>query len=985
MNLLTLLLLGAVILIWIRLAHQAGLIQRVQIDLELLRGEMRRPVAVQSTARASVVMAEPSLAPMPVPVVSAPDRETEQKPVLTPPPRLPERREATVSSAPSSVPPSVSAGGWRLPEINWELFLGVKLFAWLGGLALFFAAAFLIKYSFDHDLVPPVLRVLMGYAAGAGLMLGGGWLWRREYRTLASTLVGTGVVVLYAVTFACHAHYRFAFFTVVPTFLLMACITVIAFFLAIRMRAQVVAVLGLLGGFLTPALVNSGTDNPVGLFGYVLILDLGLFAVIWNRRWTVLSTLAAVATVGMQLGWIFSYYAPEKLVVLQVVQPLVVAVFAAFYVAMQRGGRGDRWVTAAFLVPAVFALCHGFGLTLSGAGDQPVRLFTLWLAVDALVLAAFLIAGGPRGLDAAMGAVVFLLLTVWTVGFARAEFLRASLVAYVVFAVLHTVLPLMRLRRHPEERPGMANALFPAAALVLFALPVVRDTGVLPVSFWLGMLGVIALALMLAAFTGALLSAAAVVVVSLGVTALTFLRRPFGVPSWEESLAVVLAFAAVFVGGGWWLSRRREPVRWGFPMPLGLPTAVNDPRLSIAGSGAVLPFLLLTMLVGRAGAGHLESFVGVTSLLVALVLGVAWRTGFAELAALGLMGATLVEAAWLTQWEAAAERGMTLGWYAATYALFTAFPFLVERPAPRRRLPWYVGAAAAPLHFLLVYELLRNGQQLTWPGLIPAAFALPVLGVLAWLARHWPTADPRRLGVLSVQGGVALLLLTLVFPIQFDREWLTVSWALEGVALLWLFRRLPHPGLRLTALALLAVAFGRLMLNPAIFDYHPRSLTRIWNWYLYTYLVVAAAQFLAARLVTPPAHQIQGVDVRGFLRAAGVILLFALLNLEIADYFAQGEVLTFEFSGNFARDLCYTIGWGLFALGLLIGGLWKASRPTRYAGLGLLVVTLVKLFLHDLARLDQLYRIGAFAGVAVIAIAASFLYQRFLNASKGVR
>jgi len=38
----------------------------------------------------------------------------------------------------------------------------------------------------------------------------------------------------------------------------------------------------------------------------------------------------------------------------------------------------------------------------------------------------------------------------------------------------------------------------------------------------------------------------------------------------------------------------------------------------------------------------------------------------------------------------------------------------------------------------------------------------------------------------------------------------------------------------------------------------------------------------------------------------------------------------------------------------------------------------VKLFFHDLSQLDQLYRIGAFIAVAVIAILASFLYQRFL-------
>ncbi len=48
--------------------------------------------------------------------------------------------------------------------------------------------------------------------------------------------------------------------------------------------------------------------------------------------------------------------------------------------------------------------------------------------------------------------------------------------------------------------------------------------------------------------------------------------------------------------------------------------------------------------------------------------------------------------------------------------------------------------------------------------------------------------------------------------------------------------------------------------------------------------------------------------------------------------------------------------------------------------MGLLSVTLLKLFFHDLARLGQLYRIGAFIGVAVVAILASFAYQKFFSA-----
>jgi uncharacterized membrane protein len=47
--------------------------------------------------------------------------------------------------------------------------------------------------------------------------------------------------------------------------------------------------------------------------------------------------------------------------------------------------------------------------------------------------------------------------------------------------------------------------------------------------------------------------------------------------------------------------------------------------------------------------------------------------------------------------------------------------------------------------------------------------------------------------------------------------------------------------------------------------------------------------------------------------------------------------------------------------------------------MALLCITLLKLFFHDLARLGQLYRIGAFIGVAVIAMLASFAYQKFFS------
>jgi uncharacterized membrane protein len=272
-----------------------------------------------------------------------------------------------------------------------------------------------------------------------------------------------------------------------------------------------------------------------------------------------------------------------------------------------------------------------------------------------------------------------------------------------------------------------------------------------------------------------------------------------------------------------------------------------------------------------------------------------------------------------------------------------------------------------------------------WPndkmGLLPLAFAVPqLLSLAAVLKLHRPE-NPARMTQLAWFGGMSLLFITLVFPIQFEKQWLTVAWAMEGAALCWLFRRVPHPGLRATGAALLVVAFARLALNPEVLAYHVRGDIAIWNWQLYSYGLNALAFFLAAWWLNPPRHLLGEINLRGLFATLGGILLFLLLNIEIADAFTPpgSRSIVLEFSGNFARDMTYSIAWGLFALALLIIGFAKHSKYTRYAGIGLLGVTLLKLFFHDLARLDNVYRIGALIVVALIALVASFLYQRFLD------
>jgi uncharacterized membrane protein len=164
----------------------------------------------------------------------------------------------------------------------------------------------------------------------------------------------------------------------------------------------------------------------------------------------------------------------------------------------------------------------------------------------------------------------------------------------------------------------------------------------------------------------------------------------------------------------------------------------------------------------------------------------------------------------------------------------------------------------------------------------------------------------------------------------------------------------------------------------------------VFNEHLYVYGVAVAsfagAAWLLGRL--PEELRLSFEVVAKVLAGAAVALLFLLMNIEIADYFTpvQSRYLVMQVTGgwhgdgvDFARGMCFTLAWGLFSLGLLGAGFWRKVALARWVGLGLLGVTLAKLFVFDLAGLQNIYRIVALIGTAAIAIGASLLYQRFLR------
>ena len=939
------------------------------------------PAVTPAPARSAVVTPPPIVSATPPPIRPEPIRELTEPPLL-PPVIVP------APVRPIYMPPP------EKPAINWEQFMGAKLFAWLGGLALLLGVAFFVKYSFDHGWVSPELRVALGFVLGAGLIVGGVRLTTKGYTTPAQTLVGAGVVSLYIVTFACNSIYKFEFFGPVPTFLLMTLITATAFILAVRLKAQVVAILGILGGFLTPVLINTGVDNPPGLFGYLALLDAGLIAVVLATGWRYLVPLSAVGTVIMMLGWAGKFFTAEKGPVAMTVCLGFGGLYqAAAEIARRRGQNSPAFSWTATALPLVG---FGFGLFFleypALATRAPLYLGYL-LLLDGLLLAqAWRDETRPR-LHLAAGLVAFALLALWTAQNLTDDLLPWTLTVCLLFAVLHTAFPLLLERHRPAASPVWWSQLFAPLTLLLFLLPILR-LDPLPFFIWPAILLVDLLAIGLAVLSASLLAVGVVLVLTLLATALCIFKVPAAVAFEPSLLLVIGGFAVFFFAASLWLVRKL-----GDRLPDDETRAsriFGDARAQIPAFSSLLPFLLLIMVCARLTVPDPSAVFGLGLLLVVLTLGLAviiqkpfdklraFGSGAEWLPACALAGMAALEYAWHVRHFIPQEAALPLPWYAGFYVMFAVYPFLFRRDFAKLTGPWAVAALSGVAHFWMVNQTIKFAWPNDWPGLVPAAFALAPLASLALILQSVPADNPKRLNQLAWFGGVALFFITLIFPLQFDRQWLTVAWALEGAALLWLFHRVPHPGLRATGAVLLVITFARLALNPAVFAYHVRGDTAFLNWYLYVYGLATVALFAGAKLLAPPRERVLGFSAPPLLNTLGTILAFLLLNIEIADYFTRpgAHTLTFQFSGDFGRDMTYTIAWALFALGLLGAGIWKQQKAARYAAIALLSVALLKLFLHDLARLEALYRIGALFAVAVIAILASFAYQRFLPSNE---
>jgi uncharacterized membrane protein len=403
--------------------------------------------------------------------------------------------------------------------------------------------------------------------------------------------------------------------------------------------------------------------------------------------------------------------------------------------------------------------------------------------------------------------------------------------------------------------------------------------------------------------------------------------------------------------------------------------------LTTAGAFGVF-FVLLDPSSGAAGLFHMQPTVAV-ALGFACVHGmIARATPSKQFARSSLLqGAALVTIAVPLMFGQAA---ITLAWMVLCVAL-AALGWRRDMKAVR---VWAVVLLGLALGRLFVFDwadgglrsnLFAIGEHGVSRWLLMAVGMAVVAHVIGWLMSPWvvnvlpATTTSRGVSLGAVLAGVGTLAFFVATGLCWGGVALTLIWIgwAGGLAAMVYVRGaerldyLPHAAAAVFVAALRWIALDGLRPIAASWD-QPGTIAPVVN-------LVAFAGVLLIGLVLVVGRRLSA-DMKGLAPIGAAVLGFATLNFETlraVDYCA-GNLADFVT----AKLVALSVLWALVGLGAVLVGFARRVQSLRYAALGLLGVTLLKILFVDLAQVRPAYRILSFLAVGGLLLCVSFVYHR---------
>lgn len=444
----------------------------------------------------------------------------------------------------------------------------------------------------------------------------------------------------------------------------------------------------------------------------------------------------------------------------------------------------------------------------------------------------------------------------------------------------------------------------------------------------------------------------------------------------------------------------------------------NSPEvagLSLIG-GFLTPFLVST------GA---DNQLALMSYILILDLGFLALSGFKKwypIYYLDFFGTYAVFLAWYSRFYAPEKLGLTLIFLTLYGLIFLAASFLlsIRRRQNSNQTDLLATTLNAAIYFSVSYGILKPDYQ----DFLGFFF---VLGALVYLLTAYLVSARNRedkYGVLAL-GGIGLVLLTIAVPIQLDKNWVTIAWAVEGLLLVWFGFLLKNENIRRFSLAVFVITVFRLFFFDSELPFPIKDFQLIFNQRFFTYLVGTASLFGAGLLYWFYKDNVLPEErlAPAALAVTANFLLVLIFSMEAISFFdqkidfyerqlrtvrepfplnqnlygidqrqqekfAQAE---FERQEKFrdetkplrnAKNLSLSIIWALYASILMVAGIIGRFKSSRWLAIILFGIVIFKVFLYDITALSAIYRILSFIILGVILLVISFLFYRYKDKIK---
>jgi uncharacterized membrane protein len=416
-------------------------------------------------------------------------------------------------------------------------------------------------------------------------------------------------------------------------------------------------------------------------------------------------------------------------------------------------------------------------------------------------------------------------------------------------------------------------------------------------------------------------------------------------------------------------------------------------RMLWCASGVFTPLAMLVALYYRiAGLDRSLPFAGLALLLAAIYAlateNLIRRDGRPGIMAASAMFATGALAALALALTFALEKG----WLTVGLALMAPGAAWV---AQKRPLPWLRSLAA--IIAAIVVARIANEPRIAGDDLGTApifnwllyGYGVPAVSFWAagWLLRQRADDAPAR----AVDA--AAILFTVLLAIVEIRHYVTggdiyqpsadfveiALYANVGLAItIGLERVRGRTGsivhdigaLVIAALTLLAIACDLVYVLDPSFSRTPVGGAFV-NLILLAYglpAVLAIVLALIARTTRPLSYRIVAA-------ITAVTLALFYLTLEVRRLF-HGPILAGRVSD--AEQYCFSTAWLLFGIVLLAVGFILRSQPARLLALGVIALTVAKVFIVDTASISGIYRALSVIGLGIVLLGIGWLYQRLL-------